>query len=82
MVHWCLWSLLLSVIELSRIGREDAELPQHVTADGPGIESHYGVIITNSAGVISLHPNGNICSLDGVPVTKPTKLTHGNTQYF
>ncbi|XP_051765411.1 pleckstrin homology-like domain family B member 2 isoform X4 [Ctenopharyngodon idella] len=65
--------------ELSQIGSEDAELPQDVTADGPGIESHHCVIITNSAGVITLHPNGNMCCLDGVPVTEPTKLTHGCT---
>ncbi|ROL54231.1 Pleckstrin homology-like domain family B member 2 [Anabarilius grahami] len=65
--------------ELSQIGSEDAELIQDVTADGPGIESHHCVIITNSAGVITLHPNGNMCCLDGVPVTEPTKLTHGCT---
>ncbi|XP_048037616.1 pleckstrin homology-like domain family B member 2 [Megalobrama amblycephala] len=65
--------------EVSQIGSEDAELPQDITADGPGIESHHCVIITNSAGVITLHPNGNMCCLDGVPVTEPTKLTHGCT---
>ncbi|XP_067253807.1 pleckstrin homology-like domain family B member 2 isoform X5 [Chanodichthys erythropterus] len=65
--------------EVSQIGSEDAELPQDITTDGPGIESHHCVIITNSAGVITLHPNGNMCCLDGVPVTEPTKLTHGCT---
>uniref|UniRef100_A0A8C1YQD0 Pleckstrin homology-like domain, family B, member 2a n=1 Tax=Cyprinus carpio TaxID=7962 RepID=A0A8C1YQD0_CYPCA len=60
------------------IGFEDAESLQDVTADGPGIQSHH-CVITNSAGVITLHPNGNMCHLDGVPVTKPTKLSHGCT---
>uniref|UniRef100_A0A671PHR1 FHA domain-containing protein n=1 Tax=Sinocyclocheilus anshuiensis TaxID=1608454 RepID=A0A671PHR1_9TELE len=59
-------------------GECDAESPQDVTADGPGIQPHH-CVITNSAGVIILHPNGNMCHLDGVPVTKPTKLTHGCT---
>ncbi|XP_042588866.1 pleckstrin homology-like domain family B member 1 isoform X7 [Cyprinus carpio] len=64
--------------EISKIGFEDAESLQDVTADGPGIQSHH-CVITNSAGVITLHPNGNMCHLDGVPVTKPTKLSHGCT---
>ncbi|XP_042621670.1 pleckstrin homology-like domain family B member 1 [Cyprinus carpio] len=67
--------------EKSQIGFEDPESPQDVTADGPGIQTHH-CVITNSAGVITLHPNGNMCHLDGVQVTKPAKLTHGNTQYF
>ncbi|XP_016412068.1 pleckstrin homology-like domain family B member 1 [Sinocyclocheilus rhinocerous] len=67
--------------EISQIGFEDAESPQDVTADGPGIQPHH-CVITNSAGVTTLHPNGNMCRLDGVQVTKPAMLTHGNTQYF
>ncbi|XP_059401389.1 pleckstrin homology-like domain family B member 2 isoform X1 [Carassius carassius] len=64
--------------EISQIGFEDAESPQDVTTDGPGIQPHH-CVITNSAGVITLHPNGNMCRLDGVQVTKPEKLTHGCT---
>ncbi|XP_058645494.1 pleckstrin homology-like domain family B member 2 isoform X9 [Onychostoma macrolepis] len=65
--------------EISQIGFGDAESPQNVIgADGPGIQPHH-CAITNSAGVITLHPNGNMCHLDGVQVTKPTKLTHGCT---
>ncbi|XP_043106303.1 pleckstrin homology-like domain family B member 1 isoform X8 [Puntigrus tetrazona] len=64
--------------ELSQIGFEDAESPQDVTAGGPGIQPHH-CVITNSAGVITLHPDGNMCHVDGVPVTEPTKLTHGCT---
>ncbi|XP_050976845.1 pleckstrin homology-like domain family B member 2 isoform X3 [Labeo rohita] len=64
--------------EISQVSFEDAESPQNVTADGPGIQPHH-CVITNSAGVITLHPNGNMCHLDGVPVTKPTRLTHGCT---
>ncbi|XP_073771169.1 pleckstrin homology-like domain family B member 1 isoform X4 [Danio rerio] len=65
--------------ELSVIGCEHAESPQCVTADDPEIQPHHGVFISNTAGVITLHPNGNICSLDGASVTGPTKLTHGCT---
>ncbi|XP_043106302.1 pleckstrin homology-like domain family B member 2 isoform X7 [Puntigrus tetrazona] len=66
--------------ELSQIGFEDAESPQDVTAGGPGIQPHH-CVITNSAGVITLHPDGNMCHVDGVPVTEPTKLTHDTTKF-
>ncbi|KAI2659681.1 Pleckstrin homology-like domain family B member 1 [Labeo rohita] len=67
--------------EISQVSFEDAESPQNVTADGPGIQPHH-CVITNSAGVITLHPNGNMCHLDGVPVTKPTRLTHDFQRMF
>uniref|UniRef100_A0A8C2FQN7 FHA domain-containing protein n=1 Tax=Cyprinus carpio TaxID=7962 RepID=A0A8C2FQN7_CYPCA len=72
-----LGSGFITLIPLTE-GECDAESPQDVTADGPGIQTHH-CVITNSAGVITLHPNGNMCHLDGVQVTKPAKLTHGCT---
>ncbi|XP_045066440.1 pleckstrin homology-like domain family B member 2 [Coregonus clupeaformis] len=61
---------------VTRIGREDAVVPQDITILGAGIEAEH-CIITNTSGVIILDPCGNLCSLDGVPVTSPVPLTQG-----
>uniref|UniRef100_A0A4W5J8C0 FHA domain-containing protein n=1 Tax=Hucho hucho TaxID=62062 RepID=A0A4W5J8C0_9TELE len=63
---------------VTRIGREDASVPQDITIEGLGIEAEHCRII-NRGGVITLHPSGNLCSLDGVHVSKPTLLTQGYT---
>ncbi|KAF1372886.1 hypothetical protein PFLUV_G00254540 [Perca fluviatilis] len=61
---------------VTRIGREDAPIPQDITIQGPGIEAEHCVII-NEGGVVTLDPCGHLCSLDGVQVTVPTPLTQG-----
>ncbi|XP_051266929.1 pleckstrin homology-like domain family B member 2 isoform X4 [Dicentrarchus labrax] len=61
---------------VTRIGREDALIPQDITIQGPGIEAEHCLII-NEGGVVTLDPCGHLCSLDGVQVTVPTPLTQG-----
>ncbi|XP_070841792.1 pleckstrin homology-like domain family B member 2 isoform X2 [Chaetodon trifascialis] len=61
---------------VTRIGREDAPIPQDITIQGPGIEAEHCLII-NEGGVVTLDPCGHLCSLDGVQVTVPTPLTQG-----
>ncbi|XP_041823811.1 pleckstrin homology-like domain family B member 2 isoform X2 [Melanotaenia boesemani] len=61
---------------VTRIGREDALIPQDITIQGPGIEAEHCIII-NEGGVVTLDPCGHLCSLDGVQVTVPTPLTQG-----
>ncbi|XP_026217749.1 pleckstrin homology-like domain family B member 1 isoform X2 [Anabas testudineus] len=61
---------------VTRIGREDAPIPQDITVQGPGIEAEHCLII-NEGGVVTLDPCGHLCSLDGVQVTVPTPLTQG-----
>ncbi|KAL7373441.1 hypothetical protein ABVT39_006848 [Epinephelus coioides] len=61
---------------VTRIGREDAPVPQDITIQGPGIEAEHCLII-NEGGVVTLDPCGHLCSLDGVQVTVPTPLTQG-----
>ncbi|XP_069573041.1 pleckstrin homology-like domain family B member 2 isoform X1 [Brachyistius frenatus] len=61
---------------VTRIGREDAPIPQDITIQGSGIEAEHCLII-NEGGVVTLHPCGHLCSLDGVQVTVPTPLTQG-----
>ncbi|XP_035267952.1 pleckstrin homology-like domain family B member 2 isoform X2 [Anguilla anguilla] len=61
---------------ITRIGREDAPVPQDITIEGPGIEVEH-CQIENRDGIITLDPCGNLCALDGVPVTEPTPLTQG-----
>ncbi|XP_036413772.1 pleckstrin homology-like domain family B member 2 isoform X1 [Colossoma macropomum] len=61
---------------ITRIGRDDAPVPQDITIEGPGIDAEH-CLIENRGGVITLDPCGHLCSLDGVPVTRPTQLTQG-----
>ncbi|XP_049912379.1 pleckstrin homology-like domain family B member 2 isoform X2 [Epinephelus moara] len=61
---------------VTRIGREDAPVPQDITIQGPGIEAEH-CLIFNEGGVVTLDPCGHLCSLDGVQVTVPTPLTQG-----
>ncbi|XP_051737966.1 pleckstrin homology-like domain family B member 2 isoform X9 [Ctenopharyngodon idella] len=63
---------------VTRIGRDDAPVPQDITIEGPGIEAEH-CRIENRGGVVTLDPCGHLCSLDGVPVTRPTQLTQGYT---
>uniref|UniRef100_A0A9J8A0Z2 Pleckstrin homology-like domain family B member 1 n=1 Tax=Cyprinus carpio carpio TaxID=630221 RepID=A0A9J8A0Z2_CYPCA len=63
---------------ITRIGRDDAPVPQDIAIEGPGIEAEH-CRIENRGGVITLDPCGHLCSLDGVPVTRPTQLTQGYT---
>ncbi|XP_057179048.1 pleckstrin homology-like domain family B member 2 isoform X2 [Triplophysa rosa] len=60
------------------IGRDDAPVPQDITIEGPGIEAEH-CKIENKGGIVTLDPCGHLCSLDGVPVTRPTRLTQGYT---
>ncbi|KAK7123651.1 hypothetical protein R3I93_021926 [Phoxinus phoxinus] len=60
------------------IGRDDAPVPQDITIEGPGIEAEH-CRIENRGGFVTLDPCGHLCSLDGVPVTRPTQLTQGYT---
>ncbi|MCI4391635.1 hypothetical protein PGIGA_G00136750 [Pangasianodon gigas] len=73
-------SVAITVLPLkegfTRIGRDDAAVPQDITIQGPGIEAEH-CIIENRGGVVTLDPCGHLCSLDGVPVTTPTQLTQG-----
>ncbi|XP_016363849.1 pleckstrin homology-like domain family B member 2 [Sinocyclocheilus rhinocerous] len=63
---------------ITRIGRDDAPVPQDIAIEGPGIEAEH-CRIENRGGVITLDPCGHLCSLDGVPVTRPTQLMQGYT---
>ncbi|XP_067221253.1 pleckstrin homology-like domain family B member 1 isoform X12 [Chanodichthys erythropterus] len=47
-----------------------------INIQGPGIAAQH-CFIENRAGVITLHPCGNQCSMDGLPVTKPLRLSQG-----
>uniref|UniRef100_A0AAR2J5R0 Pleckstrin homology-like domain family B member 1 n=1 Tax=Pygocentrus nattereri TaxID=42514 RepID=A0AAR2J5R0_PYGNA len=47
-----------------------------INIQGPGVAAQH-CYIENKAGVITLHPCGNQCSMDGLPVTKPVRLSQG-----
>nr|XP_019942982.1 PREDICTED: pleckstrin homology-like domain family B member 1 isoform X2 [Paralichthys olivaceus] len=61
---------------VTRIGRDDAPIPQDITIQGAGIEAEH-CLIFNEGGVVTLDPCGHLCSLDGVQITAPTPLTQG-----
>uniref|UniRef100_A0AAY4D3J2 Pleckstrin homology-like domain family B member 1 n=1 Tax=Denticeps clupeoides TaxID=299321 RepID=A0AAY4D3J2_9TELE len=47
-----------------------------ISIQGPGVAEQH-CFIENQGGIISLHPCGNQCSVDGVPTTKPVRLSQG-----
>ncbi|XP_063059580.1 pleckstrin homology-like domain family B member 1 isoform X7 [Engraulis encrasicolus] len=47
-----------------------------INIQGPGVTAQH-CYIENSSGSITLFPCGNMCSMDGLRVNKPTKLSQG-----
>ncbi|XP_030632001.1 LOW QUALITY PROTEIN: pleckstrin homology-like domain family B member 1 [Chanos chanos] len=47
-----------------------------INIQGPGVAAQH-CFIENRAGVITLHPCGNQCSMDGIPISKPVRLSQG-----
>ncbi|XP_035240054.1 pleckstrin homology-like domain family B member 1 isoform X7 [Anguilla anguilla] len=47
-----------------------------IDIQGPGVAAQH-CYIENRAGVITLYPCGNQCAIDGLPVTKPVRLSQG-----
>uniref|UniRef100_A0A8B9PMQ8 FHA domain-containing protein n=1 Tax=Apteryx owenii TaxID=8824 RepID=A0A8B9PMQ8_APTOW len=49
-----------------------------IILQGPGLAPEH-CYIENARGTLTLHPCGNACTIDGVPVQRPTRLTQGCT---
>uniref|UniRef100_A0A3Q2U2B4 Pleckstrin homology-like domain family B member 1 n=1 Tax=Fundulus heteroclitus TaxID=8078 RepID=A0A3Q2U2B4_FUNHE len=47
-----------------------------INIQGPGVAAQH-CYIENKSGVITLHPSGNLCAVDGLQVQKPTRLSQG-----
>ncbi|XP_062450432.1 pleckstrin homology-like domain family B member 1 isoform X10 [Rhea pennata] len=47
-----------------------------IILQGPGLAPEH-CYIENTCGTLTLHPCGNTCAIDGVPVQRPTRLTQG-----
>lgn len=47
-----------------------------INIQGPGVTAQH-CYIENKGGSITLYPCGNQCSMDGLQITKPTKLSQG-----
>ncbi|XP_051869284.1 pleckstrin homology-like domain family B member 2 isoform X2 [Pristis pectinata] len=60
----------------TRIGTEDAAVPQDIIIQGLDVAAEH-CYIENEQGVIKLHPCGNCCTMDGFLVKEPTQLTQG-----
>ncbi|XP_063211432.1 pleckstrin homology-like domain family B member 1 isoform X9 [Chroicocephalus ridibundus] len=49
-----------------------------IVLQGPGLAPQH-CYIENVQGTLTLHPCGNACAIDGVPLRRPTRLTQGCT---
>ncbi|OXB75923.1 UNVERIFIED_CONTAM: hypothetical protein H355_012891 [Colinus virginianus] len=49
-----------------------------IVLQGPGLEPEH-CYIENTRGTLTLHPCGNACTIDGVTIQRPTRLTQGCT---
>ncbi|NXT74398.1 PHLB1 protein, partial [Zapornia atra] len=49
-----------------------------IVLQGPGLVAQH-CYIENVQGTLTLHPCGNACAIDGVPLRRPTRLTQGCT---
>ncbi|NXN14366.1 PHLB1 protein, partial [Indicator maculatus] len=49
-----------------------------IVLQGPGLAPQH-CYIENVQGTLTLHPCGNACAIDGVPLQRPTRLTQGCT---
>ncbi|XP_016516881.1 pleckstrin homology-like domain family B member 1 isoform X7 [Poecilia formosa] len=47
-----------------------------INIQGPGVAAQH-CYIENKSGVITLHPSGNLCAVDGLQVQQPTRLSQG-----
>ncbi|XP_056399999.1 pleckstrin homology-like domain family B member 1 isoform X4 [Hyla sarda] len=47
-----------------------------ISVRGPGVAAQH-CFIENISDTLTLHPCGNPCSIDGIPITQPTRLTQG-----
>ncbi|XP_040902888.1 pleckstrin homology-like domain family B member 1 isoform X2 [Toxotes jaculatrix] len=50
--------------------------PMDINIQGPGVAAQH-CYIENRLGVITLHPCGNLCAVDGLQVTQPVRLSQG-----
>lgn len=50
--------------------------PADISIQGPGVAPHH-CYIENKCGVITLHPCGNLCAVDGLQLTQPVRLSQG-----
>ncbi|CAI9722296.1 pleckstrin homology-like domain family B member 1 isoform X1 [Octopus vulgaris] len=69
---------LLSLNEgITKIGTSDATTLQDIVIQGTGVESEH-CFIENKNNIITLYPIAKMCALDGVIITKPTRLAQGS----
>lgn len=50
-----------------------------INIQGPGVAVQH-CYIENRSGVITLHPCGNLCAVDGLQVSQPVRLSQGRIQ--
>ncbi|XP_063763824.1 pleckstrin homology-like domain family B member 1 isoform X3 [Eleginops maclovinus] len=50
--------------------------PMDINLQGPGVAAQH-CYIENRSGVITLHPCGNLCAIDGLQVIQPVRLSQG-----
>ncbi|GAB1599003.1 pleckstrin homology-like domain family B member 1 isoform X5 [Argonauta hians] len=69
---------LLSLNEgITKIGTCDAATQQDIVIQGTGVEQEH-CLIENNNNIITLCPIAKMCAVDGVIITKPTRLAQGS----
>eukprot|EP00058_Branchiostoma_floridae_P027912 XP_002613403.1 hypothetical protein BRAFLDRAFT_68414 [Branchiostoma floridae] len=63
------------------VGTVDAPKPQDLIIDGYAVAREH-CILENVDDVVTLYPLGNLCSVDGIPITRPSKLTQGECSFW
>uniref|UniRef100_A0A3Q2CQQ3 FHA domain-containing protein n=1 Tax=Cyprinodon variegatus TaxID=28743 RepID=A0A3Q2CQQ3_CYPVA len=49
-----------------------------INIQGPGVAAQH-CYIENKSGIITLHPSGNLCAVDGLQVQQPIRLSQGRS---
>ncbi|NXE78849.1 PHLB1 protein, partial [Cochlearius cochlearius] len=72
-------STAITLLPLEEAGRTTiGTAARDIVLQGPGLAPQH-CYIENVRGTLTLHPCGNACAIDGVPLRRPTRLTQGCT---
>ncbi|NXD87147.1 PHLB1 protein, partial [Halcyon senegalensis] len=72
-------STAITLLPLEEAGRTTiGTAAKDIVLQGPGLAPQH-CYIENVRGTLTLHPCGNACAIDGVPLRQPTRLTQGCT---
>ncbi|XP_043936862.1 pleckstrin homology-like domain family B member 1 isoform X8 [Protopterus annectens] len=69
-------SIAITLLPLEEGRTTIGHAAQDITIQGPGVADEH-CYIENKQGVLTLYPCNNLCAIDGIRITKPTRLSQG-----